>query len=62
MRAIRTVGSDSTEFLIRDVQLTCGWVLDSLEITTSGDTLVVNAEFDRSNAQRCLATISFCSK
>lgn len=62
MRAIRTVGSDSTEFLIRDVQLTCGWVLDSLEITTSGDTLVVNAEFDRSNAQRCLCDYQFLFK
>ena len=62
MRAIRTVGSDSTEFLIRDVQLTCGWVLDSLEITTSGDTLVVNAEFDRSNAQRCLCDYEFLFK
>ena len=62
MRAIRTVGFDSTEFLIRDVQLTCGWVLDSLEITTSGDTLVVNAEFDRSNAQRCLCDYQFLFK
>ena len=62
MRAIRTVGSDSTEFLIRDVQLTCGWVLDSLEITTSGDTLVINAEFDRSNAQRCLCDYQFLFK
>ena len=62
MRAIRTVGSDSTEFLIRDVQLTCGWVLDSLEITISGDTLVVNAEFDRSNAQRCLCDYQFLFK
>ena len=62
MRAIRTVGSDSTEFLIRDVQLTCGWVLDSLEITTSGDTLVVNAAFDRSNAQRCLCDYQFLFK
>ena len=62
IRAIRTVGSDSTEFLIRDVQLTCGWVLDSLEITTSGDTLVVNAEFDRSNAQRCLCDYQFLFK
>ena len=62
MRAIRTVGSDSTEFLIRDVRLTCGWVLDSLEITTSGDTLVINAEFDRSNAQRCLCDYQFLFK
>ena len=62
IRAIRTVGSDSTEFLIRDVQLTCGWVLDSLEITISGDTLVVNAEFDRSNAQRCLCDYQFLFK
>jgi hypothetical protein len=62
MRAIRTVGSDSTEFLIGDVQLTCGWVLDSLEITISGDTLVVNAEFDRSNAQRCLCDYQFLFK
>ena len=62
MRAFRSVGSDSTEFLIRNVQLTCGWVLDSLEITTSGDTLVVNAEFDRSNAQRCLCDYQFLFK
>jgi hypothetical protein len=62
IRAIRTVGSDSTEFLIGDVQLTCGWVLDSLEITTSGDTLVINAEFDRSNAQRCLCDYQFLFK
>jgi len=62
IRAVRSIGSDSTEFLIRDVQLTCGWVLDSLEITTSGDTLVVNAEFDRSNAQRCLCDYQFLFK
>ena len=59
IRAVRSIGSDSTEFLIRDVQLTCGWVLDSLEITTSGDTLVVDAAFDRSNAQRCLCDYEF---
>ena len=62
IRAVRSIGSDSTEFLIRDVQLTCGWVLDSLEITTSGDTLVINAEFDRSNAQRCLCDYQFLFK
>ena len=62
IRAVRSIGSDSTEFLIRDVQLTCGWVLDSLEITTSGDTLVVDAAFDRSNAQRCLCDYQFLFK
>ena len=62
IRAVRSIGSDSTEFLIRDVQLTCGWVLDSMEITTSGDTLVINAEFDRSNAQRCLCDYQFLFK
>jgi len=62
MLAFRSVRSDSTEFLIRNVQLTCGWVLDSLEITTSGDTLVVNAAFDRSNAQRCLCDYQFLFK
>ena len=62
IRAVRSIGSDSTEFLIRDVQLTCGWVLDSMEITTSGDTLVVDAAFDRSNAQRCLCDYEFLFK
>ncbi|MBR6454282.1 MAG: hypothetical protein IKS97_06895 [Fibrobacter sp.] len=62
MLAFRSVSSDSTEFLIRNVQLTCGWVLDSLEITTSGDTLVVDAAFDRSNAQRCLCDYQFLFK
>ncbi len=51
--AYRHVGADSIEYTIY-ITLTCGIVLDSLDLFVEGDTIYAKTFFDRSSAMRCL--------
>ena len=52
--AYRYVGTERTGFTLESLPITCGLVLDTLDVNVSGDTVYVNAAFDRTNAMRCL--------
>ena len=52
--AYRYVGTERTGFTIENISITCGLVVDTLDVNVSGDTVYVNASFDRTNAQRCM--------
>ena len=52
--AYRYVGTERTGFTIENLSITCGLVVDTLDVNVSGDTVYVNATFDRTNAQRCI--------
>ncbi len=52
--AYRHVGSERTGFTIENLSLTCGVVVDTLDVDVSGDTVYVKAKFDNTNAQRCI--------
>ena len=52
--AMRHVGTERTGFSIENISITCGLVVDTLDVNVSGDTVYVNATFDNSNAQRCI--------
>lgn len=52
--AYRYVGTERTGFSIENISITCGLVVDTLDVNVSGDTVYVNASFDRTNAQRCI--------
>ena len=52
--AYRYVGTERTGFTIENISITCGLVVDTLDVNVSGDTVYVNATFDRTNAQRCI--------
>lgn len=52
--AYRYVGTERTGFTIENISITCGLVVDTLDVNVSGDTVYVNASFDRTNAQRCI--------
>ena len=52
--AYRYVGTERTGFTIENLSLTCGVVVDTLDVDVSGDTVYVNAFFDFTNAQRCI--------
>lgn len=50
----RYVGTERTGFTIENLSLTCGVVVDTLDVNVSGDTVYVKAKFDNTNAQRCI--------
>lgn len=50
----RYVGTERTGFTIENLSLTCGVVVDTLDVDVSGDTIYVKAKFDNTNAQRCI--------
>lgn len=50
----RYVGTERTGFTIENLSLTCGVVVDTLDVDVSGDTVYVKAKFDNTNAQRCI--------
>lgn len=50
----RYVGTERTGFTIENLSLTCGVVVDTLDVEVSGDTVYVKAKFDNTNAQRCI--------
>lgn len=50
----RYVGTERTGFTIENLSLTCGVVVDTLNVDVSGDTVYVKAKFDNTNAQRCI--------
>ncbi len=50
----RYVGTERTGFTIENLSLTCGAVVDTLDVDVSGDTIYVKAKFDNTNAQRCI--------
>ena len=52
--ALRYVGTERTGFTIENLSLTCGVVVDTLDVDVSGDTVYVKAKFDNTNAQRCI--------
>ena len=52
--AYRHVGTERTGFTIENLSLTCGVVVDTLDVDVSGDTVYVKAKFDNTNAQRCI--------
>ena len=52
--AYRYVGTETTGFTIENISITCGLVVDTLDVNVLGDTVYVNASFDRTNAQRCI--------
>ena len=52
--AYRYVGTERTGFTVENLMITCGLVVDTLDVNVSGDTVYVNAVFDRSNAMRCI--------
>ena len=52
--AYRHVGTERTGFTLENLMITCGLVVDTLDVNVSGDTVYVNATFDRSNAMRCI--------
>ena len=52
--AYRHVGSERTGFTLENLMITCGLVVDTLDVNVSGDTVYVNAVFDRTNAMRCI--------
>lgn len=52
--AYRYVGTERTGFTLENLMITCGLVVDTLDVNVSGDTVYVNAVFDRSNAMRCI--------
>ena len=51
--AYRHVGADSIEYTVY-ITLTCGIVLDSLDLFVEGDTIYAKTFFDYSGAMRCL--------
>ena len=51
--AYRYVGTERTGFTLENISLSCGVVVDTLDVNVSGDTVHVKAKFDRSNAMRC---------
>lgn len=53
--AYRHVGADSIEYTVY-ITLTCGIVLDSLDLFVEGDTIYAKTFFDRSGAMRCLCS------
>ena len=52
--ALRYVGTERTGFTLENLSLTCGVVVDTLDVDVSGDTVYVKAKFDNTNAQRCI--------
>jgi hypothetical protein len=50
----RYVGTDRTIFTIENISLTCGIEIDTLNVHVLGDTVVVKAKYDYTNAQRCI--------
>ena len=44
----------STTFTIENISLTCGIEIDTLNVLVLGDTVVVKAKYDYTNAQRCI--------
>lgn len=50
----RYVGTERTGFTIENLSLTCGVVVDTLDVDVSDDTVYVKAKFDNTNAQRCI--------
>ncbi len=50
----RYVDTDRTSFTIENISLTCGIEIDTLNVQVSGDTVVVKAKYDYTNAQRCI--------
>ena len=52
--AYRSVGSEQTRFTLENLMITCGLVVDTLDVDVSGDTVYVSATFDRTNAMRCI--------
>ena len=50
----RYVGTDRTTFTIENISLTCGIEIDTLNVHVLGDTVVVKAKYDYTNAQRCI--------
>lgn len=52
--AYRYVGTERTGFTIENLSLTCGVVVDTLDVDVSDDTVYVKAKFDNTNAQRCI--------
>ena len=52
--AYRYAGTERTGFSIENLSITCGLVVDTLDVNVSGDTVYVNASFDRTNAMRCI--------
>ena len=52
--AYRSVGSEQTRFTLENLMVTCGLVVDTLDVDVSGDTVYVSATFDRTNAMRCI--------
>ena len=52
--AYRHVGTERTGFTLENLMITCGLVVDTLDVNVSGDTVYVSATFDRTNAMRCI--------
>ncbi len=50
----RHVGTERTTFTIENISLTCNIVIDPLNVRVSGDTVVVKAKYDYTNALRCI--------
>lgn len=50
----RHVGTERTGFTLENLSITCGLVVDTLDVNVSGDTIFVKAIFDRTNAMRCI--------
>ena len=50
----RHVGTERTTFTIENILLTCDIEIDSLKVQVSGDTVVVKAKYDYTNALRCI--------
>ena len=59
--AYRYVGTDRTTFSIENILLTCDIEIDSLKVQVSGDTVVVKAKYDYTDALRyiCKSKIDF---
>jgi len=52
--AYRHVGTERTTFTIENILLTCDIEIDTLKVHVSGDTVVVKAKYDYTNALRCI--------
>ena len=50
----RHIGTERTGFTLENLSITCGLVVDTLDVNVSGDTIFVKAIFDRTNAMRCI--------
>ena len=50
----RYVGTERTTFTIENISLTCDIEIDTLKVQVSGDSVVVKAKYDYTNALRCI--------